>query len=255
VGETRRRSRTPWRSCSATRRPSPGPGPLRPPRDCEWYGTLVPAGSKMVPADRLGGARRAALPPNPDPDRFDVDRSFERLVALGYGIHFCLGRRSRGSRDASLSRRRSAASRSGTSTAKARRWCTRAPCAAGQSFPSCFPHRGASGAAPADLGRRHAIDRAGRSDMGGRMRLADKVAIRQPGRGRDRRGHRSRLCSGGRPGRRCRAAREPRRADGAKIRDQGGEALGAHRGRRCPRRRRADRRGRGGPIRAGSTSS
>jgi cytochrome P450 len=57
-------------------------------RDCEWYGTRVPAGSKMVLLTGSAGRdeRRYA-----DPDRFDVDRSFERHVTFGYGIHFCLG--------------------------------------------------------------------------------------------------------------------------------------------------------------------
>jgi Cytochrome P450 len=57
-------------------------------RDAEWYGTRVPKGSKMVLLTGSAGRdeRRYA-----DPDRFDVDRQFERHVSFGYGIHFCLG--------------------------------------------------------------------------------------------------------------------------------------------------------------------
>jgi cytochrome P450 len=57
-------------------------------RDVEWYGTRVPKGAKMVLLTGSAGRdeRRYA-----DPDRFDVDRQFERHVSFGYGIHFCLG--------------------------------------------------------------------------------------------------------------------------------------------------------------------
>lgn len=57
-------------------------------RDVEWYGTRVRAGSKMVLVTGSAGRdeRRFA-----DPDRFDVDRQFDRHVSFGYGIHFCLG--------------------------------------------------------------------------------------------------------------------------------------------------------------------
>ena len=57
-------------------------------RDSEWYGTLVPAGAKMVILTGSAGRDERRYP---DPDRFDVDRRFERHVTFGYGIHFCLG--------------------------------------------------------------------------------------------------------------------------------------------------------------------
>jgi cytochrome P450 len=57
-------------------------------RDCEWYGTLVPAGSKMVLLTGSAGRDERRYP---DPDRFDVDRRFERHMTFGYGVHFCLG--------------------------------------------------------------------------------------------------------------------------------------------------------------------
>lgn len=57
-------------------------------RDTEWYGTVVPAGSKMLLLTGSAGRDERRYP---DPDRFDVDRRFERHVTFGYGIHFCLG--------------------------------------------------------------------------------------------------------------------------------------------------------------------
>jgi len=57
-------------------------------RDAEWYGKLVPKGSKMVLLTGSAGRDERRYP---DPDRFDVDRQLERHVSFGYGIHFCLG--------------------------------------------------------------------------------------------------------------------------------------------------------------------
>ena len=57
-------------------------------RDAEWYGKLVPEGSKMVLLTGSAGRDERRYP---DPDRFDVDRQLERHVSFGYGIHFCLG--------------------------------------------------------------------------------------------------------------------------------------------------------------------
>lgn len=57
-------------------------------RDTEWYGTVVPKDSKMLLLTGSAGRdeRRYA-----EPDRFDVDRRFERHMTFGYGVHFCLG--------------------------------------------------------------------------------------------------------------------------------------------------------------------
>ncbi|HAC81729.1 MAG: cytochrome P450 [Candidatus Binatia bacterium] len=52
------------------------------------HGQEVPAGSKM--ALMTGSAGRDPRE-YPDPDTFDVGRSFSRHVAFGFGIHFCLG--------------------------------------------------------------------------------------------------------------------------------------------------------------------
>jgi len=57
-------------------------------RVVEWYGQPVPQGSKMV---LLTGSAGRDERHYRDPDRFDVDRQFERHVSFGYGIHFCLG--------------------------------------------------------------------------------------------------------------------------------------------------------------------
>ncbi len=57
-------------------------------RDTTWYGTVVPRGSRMV---LLTGSAGRDEREYPDPDRFDVERTIERHVTFGFGIHFCLG--------------------------------------------------------------------------------------------------------------------------------------------------------------------
>jgi cytochrome P450 len=57
-------------------------------RDTTWYGTVVPRGSRMV---LLTGSAGRDEREYPDPDRFDVERTMERHVTFGFGIHFCLG--------------------------------------------------------------------------------------------------------------------------------------------------------------------
>jgi cytochrome P450 len=57
-------------------------------RDVEWYDRRVPKGSTMVLLTGSAGRDERRYP---DPDRFDVDRQFDRHVSFGYGIHFCLG--------------------------------------------------------------------------------------------------------------------------------------------------------------------
>ncbi len=57
-------------------------------RDARWHGRRVPAGATLL---LLTGSAGRDEREYPDPDRFDVERRFERHVSLGYGIHFCLG--------------------------------------------------------------------------------------------------------------------------------------------------------------------
>jgi cytochrome P450 len=57
-------------------------------RDLEWYGRTVPAGSVVLLIPGSAGRDWRAYP---DPDTFDVERVFERHLAFGFGIHFCLG--------------------------------------------------------------------------------------------------------------------------------------------------------------------
>jgi cytochrome P450 len=57
-------------------------------RDVEWYGRTVPEGSRIL---LLTGAANRDEREFPDPDRFDVSRRPESHLALGYGVHFCLG--------------------------------------------------------------------------------------------------------------------------------------------------------------------
>ena len=56
--------------------------------DVAWHGSVVPAGSKLAMLTGSAGRDERKFP---DPDRFDVERHFDRHVTFGYGIHFCLG--------------------------------------------------------------------------------------------------------------------------------------------------------------------
>ncbi len=57
-------------------------------RDVELYGETVREGSKMALLTGSAGRDERAYP---DPDRFDVTRTFDNHVSFGHGIHFCLG--------------------------------------------------------------------------------------------------------------------------------------------------------------------
>jgi cytochrome P450 len=56
--------------------------------DVELHGTTIPAGSKVV---LLTGAAGRDERKYPDPDRFDIHRTFDHHVSFGHGIHFCIG--------------------------------------------------------------------------------------------------------------------------------------------------------------------
>jgi cytochrome P450 len=57
-------------------------------RDVEWYGQAVPKGARVL---LLTGSANRDEREFPDPDRFDVGRRPEQHLALGQGVHFCLG--------------------------------------------------------------------------------------------------------------------------------------------------------------------
>jgi cytochrome P450 len=57
-------------------------------RDTTWHGTVVPRGSRMI---LLTGSAGRDEREYPDPDRFDVERTIDRHVTFGFGVHFCLG--------------------------------------------------------------------------------------------------------------------------------------------------------------------
>ncbi|MGH9262413.1 MAG: cytochrome P450, partial [Acidimicrobiales bacterium] len=56
--------------------------------DVEMHRTTIPAGSKVV---LLTGAAGRDERKYPDPDRFDIHRTFDHHVSFGHGIHFCIG--------------------------------------------------------------------------------------------------------------------------------------------------------------------
>jgi cytochrome P450 len=57
-------------------------------RAVEVHGETIPTDSKVV---LLTGAATRDERKFPDPDRFDIHRTFDHHVSLGLGIHFCLG--------------------------------------------------------------------------------------------------------------------------------------------------------------------
>jgi cytochrome P450 len=56
--------------------------------DVEFYGTTVPAGSRVL---LLTGAAGRDERKYADADRFDIHRRLDTHVSFGYGIHFCIG--------------------------------------------------------------------------------------------------------------------------------------------------------------------
>jgi len=57
-------------------------------RDATFHDVTIPAESRVVLLTGAAGRDERAYP---DPDVFDVHRTFDLHVTLGYGIHFCLG--------------------------------------------------------------------------------------------------------------------------------------------------------------------
>ncbi|HEV7732649.1 MAG TPA: cytochrome P450 [Candidatus Binatia bacterium] len=57
-------------------------------RDVTWHGHTVPEGAVML---LLTGSAGRDERQYDDPDRFDVERRFDRHISFGYGAHFCLG--------------------------------------------------------------------------------------------------------------------------------------------------------------------
>jgi cytochrome P450 len=57
-------------------------------RDLAWHGATVPAGSTVL---LINGAANHDPREFPDPHLFVADRPIERHLALGHGIHYCLG--------------------------------------------------------------------------------------------------------------------------------------------------------------------
>ncbi len=57
-------------------------------RDLELAGVKIPEGSFVMPMLASANRDEAQFP---DPDRFDLDRDTRSHVALGQGVHFCLG--------------------------------------------------------------------------------------------------------------------------------------------------------------------
>ena len=57
-------------------------------KDVHWHGQVVPAGSVVVLVTAATGRDQRQFP---DPDTVDVERSMERHLSFGFGIHVCMG--------------------------------------------------------------------------------------------------------------------------------------------------------------------
>jgi len=57
-------------------------------RDIEMHGKVIPEGAKLA---LLTGSAGRDERKYPDPDTYDIHRSVDRHVTLGYGAHYCLG--------------------------------------------------------------------------------------------------------------------------------------------------------------------
>ena len=82
-------------------------------RDVVHHGTRVPQGSVLL---LLNGSANRDERRFENPDQLDVRRKIVHHLSFGYGIHFCLGAASRGSRDASRWKRSWSDGRIGRST-------------------------------------------------------------------------------------------------------------------------------------------
>jgi cytochrome P450 len=59
-------------------------------KDVAWYGEVVPEGSAVVLITAATGRDHRQFS-EPDPDLLDVERSMERHLSFGFGIHVCMG--------------------------------------------------------------------------------------------------------------------------------------------------------------------
>jgi cytochrome P450 len=57
-------------------------------RDVELHGVTIPAGSRVM---LIWGSANHDDREYPDPERFDIRRTFTKHLAFGHGIHYCLG--------------------------------------------------------------------------------------------------------------------------------------------------------------------
>ena len=57
-------------------------------RDVEWYGQVIPAGSALVVVHAATGRDPRQFE---DPDVLDVERTIERHLSFGFGLHVCMG--------------------------------------------------------------------------------------------------------------------------------------------------------------------
>jgi cytochrome P450 len=57
-------------------------------REVTWYGRVIPEGSVFLVLPASAGRDQRQFP---NPDTFDVERTFERHLAFGFGVHYCIG--------------------------------------------------------------------------------------------------------------------------------------------------------------------